>query len=410
MQSLPALRRLCVLRSSLCLLQSLLDGGLQLLLHLLLHLRVCRCRWQVCRRRQLARASAARQHDVRCLHGAGRRSVPVDIRPHRLVDEIERFIQVVHGLLLACNVVAVDAFAQALRLLHDELCPLCLRFRRHIFRSGRHCTVSLLNGLVCLVHLCLLLLCRLVAADGTVEHRERKRRHEVCGDLFFRRLFIRRKIADCLVHTRVRHAACRLPQKLHERRHHMCVAQHVGKACSHQAACQVASHALCAADGNAFEVIFRAHVAHGGCTCIVYGISSGEAQRSRRHLEAEAAGVHSCCRKPGARRFSDAGHQCQASRDLRAACEHRMLRLRPLCIFHLPVILVLVRAEQLSDCSRSRCHTQPLLQPARNRRLPGVQSRVKNIVNLLPLLCRLCVTLAHRFLVRCKGCHILLIA
>ena len=211
LQSLPALRRLCVLRSSLCLLQSLLDGGLQLLLHLLLHLRVCRCRWQVCRRWQLARASAARQHDVRCLHGAGRRSVPVDIRPHRLVDEIERFIQIVHGLLLARNVIAVDAFTQALRLLHDELRPLRLCFRRHVFRSGRHCAVSLLNGLVCLVHLRLLLLCRLVAADCTAQHRERKRRHEVCGDLFFRRLFICRKIADRLVHARVRHAACCLP-------------------------------------------------------------------------------------------------------------------------------------------------------------------------------------------------------
>ena len=89
----------------------------------------------------------------------------------------------------------------------------------------------------------------------------------------------------------------------------MRITQHVGKPCSYQSACQVASHALCAADGNAFEVIFRAHVAHGGCACIVYGISSGKAQRSRRHLEAEAAGVHSCCRKPSARRFSDAGHQ-----------------------------------------------------------------------------------------------------
>ena len=190
----------------------------------------------------------------------------------------------------------------------------------------------------------------------------------------------------------------------------MRITQHVGETRSYQSACQVARHALCAADGNAFEVIFRAHVAHGGCACIVYGVSSGKAQRSRRHLEAEAAGVHSCCRKPSARRFSDAGHQRQASRDLRAAREHRMLRLRPLCIFHLPVILVLVRAERFSDCSRSRCHTQPLLQPARNRRLLGVQSCVKNIVNLLPLLCRLCVTLAHRFLIRCKGRHILLIA
>ena len=87
-----------------------------------------------------------------------------------------------------------------------------------------------------------------------------------------------------------------------------------------------------------------------------------------------------------------------------------MLRLRPLCIFHLPVILVLVRAERFSDCSRSRCHTQPLLQPARNRRLLGVQSCVKNIVNLLPLRGRLRVALAHCFLVRRKCRHILLIA
>ena len=87
-----------------------------------------------------------------------------------------------------------------------------------------------------------------------------------------------------------------------------------------------------------------------------------------------------------------------------------MLRLRSLCIFHLPVILVLVRAEQLSDCRSGRCHTQPLLQPARNRRLLGVQSRVKNIVNLLPLLGCLRVALSHRFLVRRKCHHVLLVA
>ena len=211
LQSLPALRLLCALCSGLCLLQSLLDGGLNLLLHLFLHLRVCRCRWQVCRRWQLARASAARQHDIRRLHGAGRCGVPIDIRPHRLIDKIERFVQIVHSLLLARNVIAVDALAQTLRLLHDELCPLCLRFRRHIFRSGRHCAVSLLDGLVRLIHLCLLLLRRLVAADGTVEYGERESRHEVCGDLFFRRLFIRCEITDRLVHARIRHAACCLP-------------------------------------------------------------------------------------------------------------------------------------------------------------------------------------------------------
>ena len=190
----------------------------------------------------------------------------------------------------------------------------------------------------------------------------------------------------------------------------MCVAQHVGKPRSHQAACQVACHALCAADGNALEVIARTHVAHGGCACIVYGVSPGKAQRSRCHFEAKASGVHSCCRKPGARRLSDAGHECQASRDLRAAREYRMLRLRPLRVFHLPVILVLVRTEQLSNCRSGRRHTQALLQPARNRRLFGVQPRVKNIVNLLPLRGRLRVALSHRFLVRCKGRHILLIA
>lgn len=71
--------------------------------------------------------------------------------------------------------------------------------------------LSLLDGLVRLIHLCLLLLRRLVAADGTVEYGERESRHEVCGDLFFRRLFIRCEITDRLVHARIRHAACCLP-------------------------------------------------------------------------------------------------------------------------------------------------------------------------------------------------------
>ena len=247
---------------------------------------------------------------------------------------------------------------------------------------------------------------RLIGRNRAAECAEQEGRHKPFGDLLPGRLFVRRRIPDCLIDRRIAHAAGRLPHELEERCHKAVLAQNVCKPRSDKFSRDVARSALCAAHGDALQIIAAADISACRRAGILDRVYARKGQRAARHVEPEAAGLQSRRGQPRARRFADAAHQRQRTGNARTARQIRVFRLRIGVVLLLlrPSVIRLVRHFRggMKHHVSKRLKPQPLHQAACDSFLPGVKPRIERVVDLLPLPGRFLVVFAHSFLIRCK--------
>ena len=202
----------------------------------------------------------------------------VDIPLHTLGESVKSLVELVHRRLLPGQVLAVQAVAEALGLLHDVVGRFRPGLRGHGLPALGHLPVSPGDLVQRRVHLRLCSLGGLVSGDAALDDREQKRCGEVCCDLLVAGLLLREEIPGPDIRTSGRKAARALPHELHKRGHHPGFPQYLCHSAAHKATGKAASEALRPGDACAFQVVHRLHMPSGQCSGVPHRIGGQEGQ------------------------------------------------------------------------------------------------------------------------------------